>query len=133
MWWSPGTDPAARQRLNQRMTPKMWTRMTLGDVAAHFSALDYDIAHTRGLTNANRAALRDKALKQRRFFAGRAPAADAGWKEAAVHWDSPTGYNPVMNIQAQAEAATAKKAKDLLLARVRRRQSRSPRIGAGWF
>ena len=102
--------------------------MTLPDVTAYYSALEYDIQHAKGLSNRNRGELSEKAMRQRRFLASRSPAPATYWKEAAVLWNSPTAYNPVQNIQYQAEGAVARKAKQAVLDKVRNRGS--PRIQA---
>ena len=124
MWWSRNGE--AKRKLNMRTTPQLWTRMTLPDVTAYYSALDYDIQHTKGLSNQNRRELSDKAMKVRKFLAARSPAPTPSWKKAAVQWNSPTAYNPIQNMQYQAEGAIAKKAKQAILNRVRYRSS--PRI-----
>lgn len=108
----------------------MWVKMTLPELTAYYSALEYDIAHDRHITSANRKLLTAKAQKQRRFLASRAPAPDKSWHNAAVHWSSPTGYNPIQNIHNQKQGAAKKKAKNNLIKSIRRRKSRSPRIKA---
>ena len=129
MWWD-GNRKAARNKLNKRTTPEFWVKMTVPDVTAYYSALNYNIKHNRKISNANRRVLSNKAQKQRHFLASRAPAPNRGWRNAAVRWNSPTNYNPIQNIQNQVQGAADRRVKKNLITSMKRRRRASPKIKA---
>lgn len=126
MWW--GKSP--KQQLRDRAIPALWTQMTLPDIAAYYSALEYDLAHAKGLSESDRIELRLHIDKQRRWLAGRAPDPTDDWRHTAGGWNPVVSVDGMYsgtdatarNLQAQAEGAVARQMKAELMARVARRR-----------
>lgn len=126
MWWTK----SPKRKLADRVVPKDWKGMTLPDIAAYYSALDYNLAHAGGLSNLERQKLRGEIDKYRKFLARRAPAPAADWGAAAKQWNPLVSLDGMYaggdavarNIRNQAEGAVAREAKADLLAKVERRR-----------
>lgn len=127
MWW---WGKSAKDKLRDRAIPAAWTQMTLPDIAAYYSALDYDLAHATGLTDSDRMELRLYIDKQRKFLASRAPDPTNDWKRTAGAWNPLVSVDGMYsgsdslgtNLKNQAEGAVARKLKADLIAKIAKRR-----------